>query len=133
MNLRLKLLLGATAIVAGIVLTLRQLDTPKRARETFLGHMYHQRYAEAAAMLVAPSMAVQLPDGGLQVIAQDGTSKLVPAANLPFMAGGEQSLQADQFSATALGPSTRGVLDTPAVVLRLCLDGDRVRIVSVGT
>ena len=131
MNLRPKLLLGSIVIVAGVIVTLRQLESPKRAREAFLGHLYHQRYAEAAAMLVAPSTVERLPDGGLKVITQDGTSKVVPAAKLPFKAGGEHSLAADQFSATALGPSTNGVLDTPAVVLRLCLDGDRVRIVSV--
>jgi hypothetical protein len=131
MNLRSKLLLGTIVIVAGVIVTLRQLESPKRAREAFLGHLYHQRYAEAAAMLVAPSTVEQLPDGGLKVIAEDGRSKVVPAAQLPFKAGGAHSLAADQFSATALGPSTNGVLDTPAVVLRLCLDGDRVRIVSV--
>jgi hypothetical protein len=82
-------------------------------------------------MLIAPSTVEQLPDGGLKVTAQGGASKVVPAARLPFKAGGEHSLAADQFSATALGPGTNGLLDTPAVVLRLCLDGDRVRIVSV--
>lgn len=133
MNVRPTLLLGAIAIAAVVVVTLRQLESPKRAKETFLGHLYHQRYAEAAAMLVAPSAVEQLPDGGLKVIPQDGPPRVVPAAKLPFMAGGEHLLETDQFSATALGPSTNGVLDTPAVVLRLCLDGDRIRILSVGS
>jgi len=131
MNLRPKILLRTIAIVAGVIFTIQQLESRKRARESFLGHLYHQRYSEAAAMLVEPCTVEQLPDGGLKVIAQDGTSKVVPAAKLPFKAGGGHSLAADQFSATALGPSTNGVLDTPAVVLRLCLDSDRVRIVSV--
>lgn len=132
MNLRPKLLLGAIAVVAGIVLTLRT-DSSKRAKEAFLGHLVHQRYAAAAAMLVAPSAVEPLPDGGLKVIAHDGTSKVVAAAQLPFVAGGEPAVAADQFHATALGPSTNGVLDTPAVVLRLSVDGDRIRIVSVGS
>ncbi len=54
----------------------------------------------------------------------------MPAAKLPFKAGGEHSLAADPFRTTALGPSTNGLLETAAVVLRLCLDGDRARIVS---
>jgi hypothetical protein len=131
MNLRPRILLVTIAIVAGVVVTIRQLDGPKRAKSAFLGHLYHKRYAEAAAMLVAPSAVEPLPGGGLKVVAEDGASKVVLAAQLPFQAGGAHSVAADQFSATALGPSTNGVLDTPAVVLRLCLDGDRVRIVSV--
>lgn len=130
MSPRHKLLLGTIVIVAGVIVTIRQLESPKRTKEAFLGHLYHQRYAEAAAMLVAPSAVEQLPDGGLKVTDQGGASKVVPAAKLPFKAGGEHSLAADHFSATALGPSTNGVLETPAVVLRLCVDGDRVRIVS---
>ena len=132
MNLRPKLLLGTIVIVAGVIVTLRQLQGQKQAKELFLAHIQHQRYAEAAAMLEAPSAVEQLPDGGLKVTDQGGASKVVPAVKLPFEASsGEHSLAADQFSATALGPSTNGWLDTPAVVLRLCLDGDCVRIVSV--
>jgi hypothetical protein len=131
MKVRPKLLLGAIVIAAGVAVTLQQLGSPERARAAFLGHLHHQRYGEAAAMLAAPSAVEQLPDGGLKVIAQDGTPRVVPAAKLPFRVGGAHSPEADQFSATALGPSTNGVLDTPAVVMRLRLDGDRVCIVSV--
>jgi hypothetical protein len=35
MNLRPKLLLGTIVIVAGVIVTLRQLESPKRAKETF--------------------------------------------------------------------------------------------------
>jgi hypothetical protein len=131
MNRRTRLLLGAAVIVAVALFALERLERPKRVRSAFLGHLYHQRYAEAAAMLVAPSSVEHQPTGGLKVIAEDGTSKVVPASQLPFKAGGARSLADDQFGATALGPSTAGVLDSPAVSLRLSPDGDRVRIVSV--
>ncbi len=74
MNPRHKLLLGRIVIVAGVLVAIRQLESPRRTKEAFLGHLYQQRYAEAAAMLVAPSAVEQLPDGGLKVTDQGGAS-----------------------------------------------------------
>jgi hypothetical protein len=51
---------------------------------------------------------------------------------LPFAVGGHEAPEyADDFRMTALGPSTNGVLHSPAVTLHLAICGGAVRIVGV--
>ena len=131
MSKRTKITLIAIAIIAGCAATAHRLDRPRRLRSQFIGNLYHARYDEAAEMLQPPSAIEQGPDGNLQVTAETGNSTTVLANTLPFKSGGGRSLQHGEFSATALGPSTNGILHTPAVSLRLTLDGVKVRIVSI--
>jgi len=93
-----------------------------------MGHLYHQRYDEAAQMLSEPSAIEVAADGQVTLIDHNGNRTNVPTAKLPFMVGGGTEAQPGKFSMTALGPSSNGVLETPALTLYLSLDGSKVRI-----
>ncbi len=82
-------------------------------------------------MLRAPSSLEVAPDGGLILVDHAGESTAVPATKLPFIVGGHDGVPDHDFSMTALGSSTNGVLDTPAVTLYLSVDGGKVRIKGV--
>lgn len=125
-------LLAASALLVGLASTAWWLQRPQRTTEAFAGHLHHARYAEAARMLRAPSSLAVAPDGGLTFVDEAGQSTSVPAAQLPFAAGGREAREhACDFRMTALGPDTNGVLDRPAVTLHLAVDGGAVRIVGV--
>ena len=126
-----KIILIAIAITTGVAATALRLDRPRRLRSQFIGNLYHARYDDAAEMLHPSSAIEQSPDGNLHVTAENGVATTVLSEKLPFKAGGGRSLKPEEFSATALGPSTNGILHTPAVSLRLTLDGVKVRIVSI--
>jgi hypothetical protein len=125
-------LLAASAVVVGLALAAWWFQRPLRTTEAFAGHLNHERYEEAARMLRAPSSLVVAPDGGPTLVDEAGRSTSVPAAQLPFAAGGHAAPEyAGDFRMTALGPSTNGVLHSPAVTLHLAVDGGAVRIVGV--
>jgi hypothetical protein len=65
------------------------------------------------------------------MIDHNGNSMTVPATKLPFKVGGGKPESPSDFSMTALGNSTNGVLDTPAVIIYLSIDGGKVRIDKV--
>lgn len=125
-------LLATSAVLVGLASTAWWLQRPQRTTEAFAGHLHHARYDEAARMLRAPSSLVVAPDGGLTVVDEAGRSTSVPATQLPFAVGGNAAPEyAGGFRMTALGPSTNGVLHSPAVTLHLAIDGGAVRIVGV--
>jgi hypothetical protein len=107
------------------------VERPLRTKQAFLGHLSDGRYEDASSMLVAPCRLELLPTGDLIVVDQSGSSTTVLANKLPFKTGGGRDLGPDEFSATALGPSTGGVLDSPAVTLRLGIESGSVRILGV--
>lgn len=126
------LLLTVTAVLAMVVLTTWWFQRPERTKEAFAGHLYHQRYEEAARLLRAPSSMAIGPDGGLVLVDEAGRRTVVPATKLPFVVGGHEAPEhPGDFRMTALGPSTNGVLDTPAVTLHLSVDGGEVRLEAV--
>jgi len=133
MTNRSKFIFLAVVATIGIVLVAEWVQRPGRLRAQFIGHLYHGRYVEADEMLLPPSAIVVGADGGLTIVAHDGGAMPVPATKLPFMSGGGRSLKSGEFSATALGPSTNGILNSDAVSLRLTLDGYNVCIVSIDT
>lgn len=125
-------LLAAAALLVGLAPVAWWLQRPQRTTEAFAGHLHHERYEQAARMLRAPSSLAVAPDGGLNFVDEAGRSTSVPAAQLPFAAGGQEAPEFDSdFRMTALGPDTNGVLDRPAVTLYLAVDGGAVRIVGV--
>jgi hypothetical protein len=126
-----RLVFVIAAIFVGLALTYSLLERPKRTTQAFAGHLYHERYAEAALMLQAPSALEVTPDGELILTDNAGESTTVPAARLPFIIGGHAGTLDHDFMMTALQGSKNGVLDTPAVRLYLCLDGGEVRIERV--
>lgn len=83
-------------------------------------------------MLPTPGAVETAPDGGLILTDGAGKSTAVPAENLPFMAGGGRLEHLGDFSATALGTSTGGILHSPAVVINLTSDGGKIRTECVG-
>jgi hypothetical protein len=131
MTNRSKLIFIAVVAIIGFAVTVELIQRPSRLRAQFIGNLYHERYDQAAEMLLPPSAIEASPDGNLTIVSHDRDSVTIPATKLPFMSGGGSSLKSDEFSVTALGPSTDGILHTPGVVLRLTLDGYKVRIVSI--
>ena len=82
-------------------------------------------------MVRAPSSIDVSQNGELVLIDHNGNSMTVPATKLPFKVGGGNPKSPSDFSMTALGNSTNGVLDTPAVIIYLSIDGGKVRIDKV--
>jgi hypothetical protein len=108
-----------------------------RAKDTFWGQvfaqqMFGQRYAEAAAMLVAPSALEVAPDGSLALTDRAGNSTAVPAAQLPFKVS--EPPAEPRFpgrTMMAIGPSTGGISDFPMVTLYVSFDGGEGHIEGV--
>lgn len=108
------------------------VERPRQVIEEFAGHLSHERYPEAAQLLMAPGSLRVAENGDLIVVDCEGTVTTVPHSRLPFLVGGGRESGPGDFSMTALQGSTRGVLsDTPAVVLYLQVVDGRVRIVRV--
>ena len=126
-----KPILTVAVVLVCIVLTVWWGQRPKRITQEFAGHLFHERYEEAAKMLRAPCAIRLATDGTLTVVDHTGTSTRVPAKRLPFKTGGGTQDDASDFSMTALQGSTNGTLDTPAVIVYLSIDGGKVRIESV--
>lgn len=77
-----KLILVAVPIAA--IVMLLGSRSAAGAQGTFQGHMFAQRYDQAAEMLVAPSALEVAPDGSLAITDRAGNSTAVPAAQLPL-------------------------------------------------
>jgi len=116
--------LAIAAVLVGLALTVWWLQRPGRTTRAFVGHLSHERYEEAALMLLEPS-ALAVAAGGDLILTDDaGEVTAVPATQLPFLvAGGDDGGPDHDFKMMALGPSTNGVLDMPAVTLYLSVDG----------
>lgn len=124
--------MAVAAVLVGLALATRWLERPLRTTQAFADHLYRERYEEAARMLRLPSALEVASDGGLIFVDKMGRSTAVPATKLPFVVGGHDAREFPyDFKMTALGSSTNGVLDTPAVTLYLSVDGGEVRIEGV--
>jgi hypothetical protein len=128
----IQILLVVVFIILAIGLTYSWFDRPRRTTERFVGNLYFQRYEDAARMLRPPSALRVDSDGGLALIDKKGRLTSVPKAKLPFKVGGHDGGPEHDFKMTALGPSTGGVLHTPAVTLYLKIVGGDISIESVG-
>lgn len=124
-------LLSVIVVLVAVGLTLAWFDQPRRTTERFVGNMYHERYEEAADMLVSPSALSVNPDGGLLIVDRDGRSISVPRVQLPFLAGGHDGEEEHDFKMTALGPSTDGILHQTPVTLYLTVAGGEVVIAAM--
>lgn len=124
--------LAIAVVLLGLALTSACSRQSRRTTEEFVGHIYHQRYEQANHMLLPPSAIEVAPDGTLILMDQAGETTMVPASKLPFVVGGHDSPEYPcDFVMTALGSSTNGILDSPAVTLYLSLDGSEVCIEGV--
>ena len=126
-----KSLLALAVLLVGIALTVSWIERPKRIRKEFFDHLYHERYEEAALMLNAPCAIELAPDGSLTLVDHKGNSTAVPETKLPFKVGGGEPKRTGVHSMTALGNSTNGILDSPAVIIYLSVEGGKIRIESV--
>lgn len=126
-----KLILTAAVLLIGITLAFWWSQRPKRITQEFAGHLFHERYDDAAKMLHTPCKMELASDGSLTLVDHTGNSTTVPAKRLPFKIGGGKEDDDSDFSMTALQGSTNGILDTPPVRLYLSIDGGKVRIESV--
>ena len=124
--------LAIAAVLVALALTAWWSQRPERTTQAFVGHLSHERYEQAARMLLEPS-ALEVSSGGDLILTDDaGEVTVVAATKLPFLvAGGNDGGPDHDFEMTALGSSTDGVLDTPAVTLYLSVDGGMVRIEGV--
>ena len=129
-----KLLLLAVPIAA-IALFIGSRSS-SQVRGAFFGHMFAQRYDQAAAILPPPS-AVALgsdleSDGTLTLTDRAGNATSVPAAQLPFKVS-ERPAEPRFPGRTmmAIGPSTGGVSDFPMVTLYVSFDGGEAHIEGV--
>lgn len=102
------------------------------AKDKFQGHMYAQRYDQAAALLTPPSAVALEPDGTLALTDRAGNTTSVPAAQLPFKVS-ERPAEPRFPGRTmmAIGPSTGGVSDFPMVTLYVSFDGGEAHIEGV--
>lgn len=126
------LIKAALAIAVAAAAALLWIERPTRTLQAFASHMTSGAYGEASSMLRAPSALDAGADGTLTLVDRAGAMTSVPAAKLPFKVGGRDSAKFPGATAmTALGPSTNGVLKTPAVTLYLSVDGGKVQIEGV--
>ncbi len=125
-----KLILVAVPIAA--IVMLLGSRSAAGAQGTFQGHMFAQRYDQAAEMLVAPSALEVAPDGSLAITDRAGNSTAVPAAQLPFKVS-ERPAEPRFPGRTmmAIGPSVAGVSDFPMVTLYVSFDGGEAHIEGV--
>jgi len=103
-----------------------------QARSAFFGHMFAQRYDQAAAILTPPSAVALESDGTLTLTDRAGNATSVPAAQLPFKVS-ERPAEPRFPGRTmmAIGPSTGGVSDFPMVTLYVSFDGGEAHIEGV--
>jgi hypothetical protein len=128
MTKRTQYLTVSILVVLAGVFAFSWIDQPRRTTEKFVGNLYHERYEDAARMLVPPSALAVDTGGDLTFVDKNGRSSSVPVVQLPFKASGGVSGPEHDFSMTALGPSTNGILEFPAVTLYLSVVGDEVVI-----
>lgn len=103
----------------------------ERTTQRFAAHLNQGRYGEAAEML-CPSCSIKLgPDGSVTLIDRAGNSVLVPTEKLPFKVGGGAADGPGDFSMTALGTDTNGILDSPAIIVYFSVEGGLVCIERV--
>ena len=125
-----KLLLLAVPIAA-IALFIGSRSS-SQVRSAFFGHMFAQRYDQAAAILTPPSAVALESDGTLTLTDRAGNATSVPAAQLPFKVSERPA--APRFpgrTMMAIGPSTGGVSDFPMVTLYVSFDGGEAHIEGV--
>lgn len=101
-----------------------------RVTKAFVGHLSHERYGEAALMLITPSYIEVDSKGGVVLVDQSGNRTAVPKTRLPFLAGGGRSDGPGEFSMTALQGSQNGRVEG-AVTVYLSVDGGKIRIERV--
>ena len=103
-----------------------------QVRSAFFGHMFAQRYDQAAAILTPPSAVALESDGTLTLTDRAGNATSVPAAQLPFKVS-ERPAEPRFPGRTmmAIGPSTGGVSDFPMVTLYVSFDGGEAHIEGV--
>jgi hypothetical protein len=125
-----KLLLLAVPIAA-IALFIGSRSS-SQVRSAFFGHMFAQRYDQAAAILTPPSAVALESDGTLTLTDRAGNATSVPAAQLPFKVS-ERPAEPRFPGRTmmAIGPSTGGVSDFPMVTLYVSFDGGEAHIEGV--
>ena len=99
-----------------------------RTTQDFADHVYRARYNEAAEMLTAPCSIKLETDGGLRLVDRAGKSMVVPPGQLPFKVGGGRPDAPGDFSMTALGSTTNGRLDAPAIIMYLSVEGGTICI-----
>ena len=128
-----KPILGVLCVFAVFYLATWVVYRPDKTTQDFAGHVYRARYNEAADMLTAPCSIKLETDGGLTLVDRAGKSTVVPPAQLPFKVGGGRPDAPGDFSMTALGNSTNGRLDAPAIVMYLTVEGGKVCIDHVGS
>lgn len=131
-NLR-KLILGVVCVFAVVYLATWFVHRSNRTTERFADHVFRAQYSDAAEMLTAPCSVRLEADGGLTLVDRTGKSTVVPPGQLPFKVGGGQPNALGDFSMIALGCSTNGMLDAPAVIMYLSVEGGKIRIEHVGS
>jgi hypothetical protein len=122
--------LALTAILICFAVTNWWVYRPRRTTGTFVGHLSHERYEEAALMLIAPSAIEVDSNGGVVLVDHAGNPTAVPEVRLPFLAGGGRSDGPGDFSMTALQGSQNGRVEG-AVTVYLSVDGGKIRIERV--
>jgi hypothetical protein len=122
--------IALTAIVICFSVTDWLFYRKGRTTGKFVGHLSHERYEEAARMLVAPSAIEVDSSGGVVLVDHAGNRTAVPKARLPFLAGGGRSDGTGDFSMTALKGSQNGQVEG-AVTAYLSVDGSKIRIERV--
>lgn len=128
-NMKLKKLAFAiTLIVIAVYFATWSVHRPKKITQQFASHFSQERYQQCADMLQAPSSMDVSPTGDLVLVDHAGNSIKVLKDKLPFKVGGGRSDDPSDFSMTALGESSNGILQTPAVILYLSVEGGKVRI-----
>ncbi len=125
--------LAMSIIVIGIAVSVWWLERPKRIRQAFAAHLYHERYEDAAQMLISPCAIRVDADRNMTIVDHAGATTTVPAERLPFKIGGGNPNYSSDFSMTALQGSRNGLLATPAVTIYLSVERGKIRIASVGS
>jgi hypothetical protein len=126
-----KPILGVLCVFAIVYLASWFVFRSDRTTQKFADHVYRARYSEAAEMLTAPCSIKLETDGGLRLVDRAGKSTVVPPGHLPFKVGGGRPDAPGDFSMTALGSTTNGLLDKPAITMYLSVEGGRICIERV--
>ena len=94
-----------------------------------MSDLYHQNYEEAARMLRAPSAITVASDGALNVVDHAGKSTVVPAAQLPFVVGGDADIGMMTLPSRSNGSPVMLHLSYDGGMTRF---GGKIRIENVG-
>jgi len=120
----------ACALIFLAVVLNYYVQRPERVTKAFAGDLYHERYEQAAEMLVAPSALELAEDGSMTIVDHAGQSTVVPAGRLPFMISGGREGDPGDFSMSAIQGDLQA---TPFFHLYLSIDGGKVCIERVGS